>query len=493
MMLALSAVDAWLEFVGRLHPVFLHFPIALGVVAAVVELWGAVRRQPGPSSFALTAIWFAAVVAVVTAFSGWFFAEYEVQEATLNLFLHRWTGIACAVLLVALAIGGSFIRAHPTPSRSGAWRMLLLATAGGLAFTGHLGGSMVYGDGFVTDAFWAAIDQTEKSQRDAATRAAKKQLGIADTAVVADASAAASSSAPATASVPVNAAANTGSTSGVDFVKQVVPILSAHCYECHGNGKHKGGVYLDDWSRMTTARKGEFVVKPGDPKASLMLINVELPADDDSAMPPEGDRLTPTQIAIIRTWIEQGAPSGGVVASPRAESDNRWTLPERPLKPEELARIQRETSALASLGVIVQPLAQESSNYEANASLATQPIENAQLSQLAQLADFLVVLNLAHCAIADDASGELTHFSALRVLRLDHTKVGDQVAASLAKMQKLESINFVATELTDDGLNSLRSLKSLRKLYVWSSRVTPEGSKQFRLARPDVQLIDGQE
>jgi len=63
----------------------------------------------------------------------------------------------------------------------------------------------------------------------------------------------------------------------------------------------------------------------------------------------------------------------------------------------------------------------------------------------------------------------------------------------LAGMQKLESINFVATKLTDAGLASLTKLKSLRRLYIWSSQTTPDGAKQFRLARPDVQLIDGQE
>ena len=489
MILAVSSLDAWLTFVGTLHPAVLHFPIALGIVAAIVELWGAVRRDPGPSSFALTAVWFAAIVAVVTATSGWFNAEFMDHALSLNMFLHRWIGIASAVLLMILAISGSIIRARPKTSLSGAWRMALLATAGALGFTGHLGGSMVYGDGYITDALWAAIDQTEKSQRDSAANAAKAQLGIVETPQVANAVSETAVPAPVS---PAPVVLSAGGKLSVDFTKQIVPILTANCYECHGNGKHKGGVHLDDWKWMTTERKGEWAVKPGDPSASLLLSNIELPESDDSAMPPTGNRVSSADIALIREWIVQGASPGDAV-SPGAVSDNRWSLPERSLTPDELARIQVQTPVMAQFGVTVQPLAQGSSNFEANASLAAPPIGDAQVEKLVSLADFLVVLNLANSAISDLVGSIIVQFQSLRVIRIDHTQAGDQVAERLAGMQKLESINFVATKLTDAGLASLTKLKSLRRLYIWSSETTPEGSKQFRIDRPDVQLIDGQE
>jgi hypothetical protein len=126
--------------------------------------------------------------------------------------------------------------------------MVLLATAGSLGFTGHLGGSMVYGDGYITDALWAAIDQTEKSQRDSAANAAKAQLGLVETPQVATAVSAtvvSETAVPAPVS-PAPVVLGAGGKSSVDFTKQIVPILTANCYECHGNGKHKGGVYLDD-------------------------------------------------------------------------------------------------------------------------------------------------------------------------------------------------------------------------------------------------------
>ena len=243
---------------------------------------------------------------------------------------------------------------------------------------------------------------------------------------------------------------------------------------------------------MTTERKGKWVVQPGSPATSLLLRNIELPESDDSAMPPKGARVQAGDIALIREWIVQGAPSGDTV-SPGAVSDNQWSLPERSLSRDELARIQAQTASLAQIGVTVQPLARGSSNYEVNVSLATSPIDDSQVAQITTLADFVVVLNLAHSAVSDLVGAALVQFQSLRVVRLDHTHAGDHVAADLCGLKKLESVNFVASELTDQGLATLTNLKSLRRLYVWSSRTTPAGSKQFRLARPDVQLIDGQE
>ena len=483
MVLAVSATDAWLEFFGRLHPALLHFPIALGVVSALVELWGSIRRRAAPSPFALTAVWFAAILAVLTAGSGWFNADYEGKSLDLNLFLHRWIGIASASLLLVLAVVGSVIRSNPKTRLAGAWRMVLLATAGALAFTGHLGGEMVYGTGYVTDALWTAIDKTERVQRESAAKEVLGELGMVPCP-------------PAETPVP-NAIVAPGLTpiAKVDFDQQIVPILKAHCYECHGNGKHKGGVYLDDFRAMTSERKGKWVVKPGDVSASLMIRNVELPLEDDEAMPPEGARVPATEVALLREWIAQGA-QGPAVVSPGAVSESRWSIPERSLTSDELARIASATRSLEDLGVIVLPIADGSSNYEANASLASPPIGDEQFKNFEPLAGVLVALNLSKSAVTDAVGPAMAAFKSLRVLRIDHTAVGDAFALDISvadAMPNLDSVNFVATGLTDRGLESLAKIKTLRKLCIWSSQTSTAGVARFRAARPDVRLIDGRE
>ena len=93
----------------------------------------------------------------------------------------------------------------------------------------------------------------------------------------------------------------------VDFVKDVQPILSARCYECHGPEKHKGGFRADSKAHAfgTTDSGGKPII-PGDADKSLLLKLVRS-EDKDERMPPKGDRLTKSQVDVLSRWIQEGA------------------------------------------------------------------------------------------------------------------------------------------------------------------------------------------
>ncbi|MDA1026841.1 MAG: hypothetical protein O3A19_10505, partial [Planctomycetota bacterium] len=85
--------DRWWRFLGRLHPLTVHFPIGLAITAAVVELINIIRRKREASQFAITATGIAAVTAIFAAFFGWLNADFEGASQDTTLFLHRWLGI----------------------------------------------------------------------------------------------------------------------------------------------------------------------------------------------------------------------------------------------------------------------------------------------------------------------------------------------------------------------------------------------------------------
>ncbi|MDZ4287539.1 MAG: c-type cytochrome domain-containing protein [Prosthecobacter sp.] len=116
-----------------------------------------------------------------------------------------------------------------------------------------------------------------------------------------------------------NATAQDG---GVDFEKQILPVLKAKCFKCHekeheDNGKikkPKGGLRLDGADVIMKGGKenpGETVVA-GKPDASWLVKSIALPESDEYAMPPEGkgDRVTAEEQALIKKWIEGGAKFG---------------------------------------------------------------------------------------------------------------------------------------------------------------------------------------
>ncbi|MDQ3441363.1 MAG: DUF1549 domain-containing protein, partial [Planctomycetota bacterium] len=111
----------------------------------------------------------------------------------------------------------------------------------------------------------------------------------------------------------------------VDFAKEVQPILSARCYECHGPDKHKGGFRADSKSHaFGTTDSGQKPIVASDVEKSLLLKLVRS-EDKDERMPPKGERLTKAQIDVLTRWIQEGAswPDGGTVA---AATSSHWAF-----------------------------------------------------------------------------------------------------------------------------------------------------------------------
>ncbi len=103
----------------------------------------------------------------------------------------------------------------------------------------------------------------------------------------------------------------TATSESVDFNRDIRPILSENCYACHGpdKGRRKADLRLDTKDGLLAARgSADPTVVPRDPDRSELYQRIVAP-DPDERMPDprSGKSLTPRQIALIKTWIEQGA------------------------------------------------------------------------------------------------------------------------------------------------------------------------------------------
>ncbi len=104
-----------------------------------------------------------------------------------------------------------------------------------------------------------------------------------------------------------------GSCRGADaaptirFSRDVLPILSQNCFQCHGPDEKARKAKL----RLDTAQGAAAVIQPGksDESELILRINAE---DDDRRMPPPrtNRRLTAAQKDVLRRWIDEGAPWG---------------------------------------------------------------------------------------------------------------------------------------------------------------------------------------
>jgi hypothetical protein len=105
----------------------------------------------------------------------------------------------------------------------------------------------------------------------------------------------------------------------VSFAKDIVPILKTRCVMCHLTGKEPGSVQLHPKSAHASLVGVKSVevdlmrVEPGKPADSYLYRKIEGTHADvggsGAPMPSVGSPLTPEQIALVRRWIEEGAPN----------------------------------------------------------------------------------------------------------------------------------------------------------------------------------------
>jgi hypothetical protein len=97
----------------------------------------------------------------------------------------------------------------------------------------------------------------------------------------------------------------------VSFRSDVAPIIEKHCVGCHIPGKpgtEASGFVVDSYAALMKGTKFGPVVLPGDPVSSTLIRLVEGRADPSINMPHgQGDKLSATEIATLRAWVQQGA------------------------------------------------------------------------------------------------------------------------------------------------------------------------------------------
>ncbi len=134
-----------LRFAGKLHPLVVHFPIALLLTALVVELLGLTVSSASLREVARVLVLVGAPSAAVSALLGWLAARGASypEELARVLTLHRWLGTATAAVAVGTLVLSERGRRHGRHHRS---HVVLLGVTALLAgITGHFGGTLVLG------------------------------------------------------------------------------------------------------------------------------------------------------------------------------------------------------------------------------------------------------------------------------------------------------------------------------------------------------------
>ena len=137
-----------MTFVGRLHPVLIHFPIALVIAANAFEAAFGVTRHERFRTVAVSNVRAASAFACAAAVAGWLLARSPQIESTPVLEWHRWLGTLGACLTVAAAVL-SYTEAVHSKRVLQLYRVALVGAGIVISVSGHLGASLVWGADFL--------------------------------------------------------------------------------------------------------------------------------------------------------------------------------------------------------------------------------------------------------------------------------------------------------------------------------------------------------
>lgn len=449
---------------GRLHPLLVHFPIALLLAAAALELLAG--RVPSPrvarsaAAGLLAAGTWAALAAVLT---GLRLAREGGYDPSL-LSRHRWLGLAVAAVAVTAVVAKKRLPEAQARRALVPGSVLLVVL---IVAAGHDGGALAHGAAFLT--------------RDLPGPLGRWLGSSAVRGVVAD---------PARTRV---------------YAALIQPIFDRRCVECHGEARRRGGLVLETPEGLSKGGDGGAVLLAGRPDASEIVRRTEAAPWNPDVMPPDGRApLAVADTELLRAWIATGASFDQTLADLAAErlpsaveTRLRRILPEGASRGDPLEAIDAPAAdpaavaAARAAGFEVRNLSRDSPLLEVQAAHLGTACGDEELEALRGLAPQLAWLNLARTGITDAGLGVVAALPHLTRVDLGATGVGDAGVARLAGLEHLEVLNLHATGVSDASLETLAGLPGLERVYLWSTAVTAEGAERLRERRPDLEVDRG--
>lgn len=432
-------VPAWLQPLGRMHPMLLHFPIVLLLLAMGMEFFRSAHR-----SFTTNLLLAGNIFAALTIIMGLLLATEEGYEGSV-LQWHKWSGIGI-LFFSSLVYWCHNARWYKAPlAKVGA-----LITVCFLLLAGHYGATLTHGHNFILASLNDEGPET----------------------------------------IPPEEA--------LVFDHLVKPLLEKKCTSCHNPQKLKGELLLTDSAAIMKGGKSGKLFKPGDPSLSLLLQRIHLPLEDKKHMPPAGKaQLTGTEQEFLYWWIKNNTPFHQRVNSLPADDSLRLVATAL-LQPggnaeEEFAFEAADPQLVNRLDNnyrVVNALTTASPALTVNFYNSNQ-YSKKSLEELEPLKTQIISLNLNKMPVKDEELSVVAKFVNLRHLNLNFSDITGPGLTKLTALQNLVSLSVSGCSLRLQDLQTAGKIKSLRKLIAWETGLSDEQLQQVRSANPQLELVTG--
>ncbi len=444
------AIPAWLQVVGRMHPLLLHFPIVLLVIAAVFEFVN--YAEPTQNSKLKTQnlaeigdllLLSAAFTAALSALMGLFLSQEEGYNADAIAW-HKWTGVVVSLVAFGWFTFKNTIRASAIFSR-----LVSGASLVAIVMAGHQGANITHGEDFLTAPLQSKAVAAKVSVEEA-----------------------------------------------VVFNDLVKPILEKKCLSCHNSQKSKGELLMETPEQLLKGGKHGKLWDVNAADLGLLVKRIHLPMDEKEHMPPAGkSQLTGDEIAILRHWIKGGADFKQKV-SELADTDTLKILAKSMFKTSD---VEAYTFKAASEGAIkklntnyrvIAPLALGSPALSVDFFGASQ-FDNTQLKDLQAIKTQIVQLNLNKMPVKDEDIKTIAGFENLRKLNLSFTQITGATLNELKNLKFLRTLSLSGTSVKSADLATLKDMPALKELQLWNTSIDKNDIIALKSAWPKTTIETG--
>ena len=438
-------VPAWLQVVGRMHTMFLHFPIVMLALCIFWELFSGYKKSyvAVKAEIGEELLLAAAITSVITALMGLFLSREDGYTPDL-LVLHKWGGVFISFLSLVWYVFRVKVRQIKPALLTTALAAMVV-----IVVTGHLGANITHGQDFL----FAPVSPEKQ----------KPVVLFEDAKVYAD---------------------------------MVRPVLEAKCMSCHNSQKAKGGLVMETEVSLVKGGKNGILWDSTKSDYGLMLRRIHLPLEARKHMPPQAKpQLTDDEEEILSRWIKSGASFTTKVAS-LSEKDSLRLLAASLFQTIETddytfaAGDEGKIKALNNNYRVVRPLAIGSPALGVEFFSAKQ-FKPEQLKELLAVKEQIVSLNLNKMSVGDDDLKTIGQFLNLRKLNLSFTNITGATLSELNKLKELKSLSLSGTKINSGSLKVLGSLPKLTQLYVWSTSIQSESVKMIQQQLKNVAIETG--
>lgn len=415
-------IPSWLAVAGRMHPMFLHFPIVL-LLISFFTMWIPSGRATKDDWFVMLRL-VAALSAVITAILGMLLSLEDASEGELLLW-HKWGGVTIAILGFLFYSYHDFLVRHILFAK-----LFTLAATVGIILTGHWGANLTHGADYVL-----------------APILKQKELAPPDKAIV--------------------------------FADVIQPIFESKCISCHSESKLKGELLLENLKGVLAGGKSGPLFIPGNPDTSLLMRRIHLPVDDKKRMPPASKpQLTETETALLSAWIKSGAvtesklfslpetDSFRVLATAYLKGDKMATDPVYDFEPAD----EKKVLALNNNYRIVVPLGKNSPALSVNL-YGRNVYSSKTLEELLPVKQQIIELNLARLPVKDEDMKVIQQLTNLEKLNLNYTDITGKGIEQLTTLAKLRELTVAGTGVTANALEKILPLPELESVFIWDTKI----------------------